>query len=244
MDVPSSLLVLPDPQVPARSPLDGLLPSDEPVRAEPAARQLPLCARKWGRFLDTGALLPGDLVLTRPILQDQVSQAIADAQLAGGLSWKHAQWTHAAVYLGDGEYICESSFKEPGFKWGVNVRSLFDYCNSEYAIRARRPIVKDEQQRIRIAVGAMARIGQRYSFGEIYAFWRDANGGKGFIYPGKESVRRTEALVCSTLYQDAYNFSFQGFRILRGFAATPAHLSASSDFEILEPAIGWLAILE
>jgi hypothetical protein len=53
---------------------------------------------------------------------------------------------------------------------------------------------------------------------------------------------RIDALVCSTLYQDAYNFAFQGTSIRMGALCTPAHLSASPDFEANEPALRWLEI--
>ncbi len=191
--------------------------------------------------MDTSELLPGDLILTRSVAPDYVSRRITEAQLRGGLASRHAQWTHAAVYLGDGEHICEASFKEPGFRWGVNIRSIFEYCNNEFAIRARRPKGLDDRQRIRIAVGAMANIGKRYSFREILKF-RQAAAKGSFWGPGTRQSINPNALVCSTLYQDAYNFSYQGMTLRMGMLCTPAHLSASTDFESTDPSLGWLEI--
>ena len=222
---------------------DGLLPSDAAVGRIAVDRQLPPCSREWGRLLDTKNLLPGDLLLFRSINPDRVSSGISSAQAQGGLAVCHAQWTHAAVYLGDGEHICESTFKERGMRWGVNIRSVHHYCNKEYAIRARRPIVTDEKQRISIAVGAMARLSNRYNFFDIIRFKKAAQKGL-FRFAGMKSVPiSTDAVVCSTLYQDALSFSFHGLRSVHGFAATPAHLSASTDFEAVDPALNWIEIL-
>jgi hypothetical protein len=164
---------------------EGLLPSAAPAGTIRIDRELPKAARDWGRIIDFTALEAGDLLLFRPVnpAADSISRRIRQAQADGGLHRRHAQWTHAAVYLGDGEHICEANFKVPGQPDGVTLRSGFEYCDGGYAIRARR------------------------------------------------------------LYQDAYNFAFQGAGVRMGSLCTPAHLSASSDFEQNEPNLQWLEIV-
>src|SRR5262249_35818251 len=125
----------------ARKSCDGLLPDDLPSGTIQIDRQLPLAAPQWGRIVDLSKLEPGDLVLTRPMHpnSDFASLAITSAQQEGGFPIRHAQWTHAAVYLRDDEHICEANIKSPGYPNGVVIRSAFEYCDGTYAMRARRP---------------------------------------------------------------------------------------------------------
>src|SRR6476659_3689762 len=96
---------------------DGLLPSTPATRSVPAKGVLPPAARKWGRMLDLEDLEPGDLILFRPVNPnlDKISQLIIAAQMQAGFSEEDARWTHAAVYLGDGELICEANIWLAGF---------------------------------------------------------------------------------------------------------------------------------
>lgn len=161
---------------------DGLLPATAPARKERVDRELPQEARSWGRILDLTHLEAGDLLLFRnvPPHIDRVAKAIVSAQSKGGLHERHAQWTHAAVYLGDGEHVCEANFGLAGFPRGVIMRSAHCYCDGTYAIRARRPRNMDERQRLRIALGAMSNLGKGYSLGQIFSFWSAARTGRGF----------------------------------------------------------------
>jgi cell wall-associated NlpC family hydrolase len=224
---------------------EGLLPSAAPAGTIRIDRELPKAARDWGRIIDFTALEAGDLLLFRPVnlAADSISRRIMQPQDDGGLHQRHAQWTHAAVYLGDGEHICEANFKVPGQPDGVTLRSGFEYCDGGYAIRARRPKNMTPQQRLRIAIGALTNIGKSYSFWQIVKFAKAAAGGGFFRYLGRGPKNPAQAFVCSTLYQDAYNFAFQGAGVRMGSLCTPAHLSASSDFEQNEPNLQWLEIV-
>jgi hypothetical protein len=225
---------------------DGLVPSAPPQRDVRIDRQLPPQARKWGRVLDLSQCESGDLILTRPAdpKTDHISRAITKAQVNGGFDLEHAQWTHAAVYLGDDEHLCEATFKTPGYRAGVIIRSLFEYCDGTYAIRARRPKSMAAKDRLRIAIGALTNLGSSYSVLQIIQFGTAALSGRGFW--GGTQARgpriKMRALVCSTLYQDAYNFAFRGNTVRMGSLCTPAHLSASPDFEEVDPQLSWLRI--
>jgi hypothetical protein len=227
---------------------DGLLPSVEPADIVRIDRELPEEARTWGRIVDLSALEPGDLLLFREVPKegqapDDISDQIVKAQEVNFAS-RHAQWTHAAVYLGDDEHICEANFKIPGAPPGVNIRSAFTYCDGSHAIRARRPKNMTPKQRLRIAIGALSNLGASYDFTQIISFANAAHRGRGFW----KSLRRvpayrTQSFVCSTFYQDAYNFAFQGDTLRMGMPCTPAHLSASTDFGVDEPPLRWLKII-
>lgn len=222
-----------------------LHPEAEPCGNYIADRELPTEALASGLVIDTSRLEPGDLILTRPAngQAEDISKMIQNAQKLGGLVERHARWTHAAVYLGDGEHICEANFKITGWKSGVMIRSIHVYSDKKHIIRARRPKVKDHKQRIRIAIGALHNLGKGYSFREIFYFWRASRSGKG-IFNGRDRRLRIppKTLVCSTLYQDAFNFSGSGTMLRLGSLCTPAHLSASEDFEVDDPELGWLKI--
>lgn len=208
-------------------------------------RELPVQARTWGRILDTSHMEAGDLFLTRLIAPetDRVSRAIIDSQERGGFHRRHAQWTHAAVYLGDDEYVCEANFKIPGYSNGVILRSAFFYCDGSYAIRVRRPRNMTPKQRLRIAIGALSNLGVPYSWRQLLQFSMAANRGRGFWEETPRGPRiATRALVCSTLYQDAFTFALQGNSVRLGKICTPAHLSASTDFEPDDPQLAWLGV--
>jgi hypothetical protein len=223
---------------------DGLLPSAQVGGTARVDRELPREARSWGRILDLSQLDAGDLLLFRSVDpgSDLISDGIEKAQLAGGFPKRHAQWTHAAVYLGDDEHVCEANFKVPGRPNGVIIRSAFDYCDGSHAVRARRPKNMSSKQRLRIAIGALTSLGKGYNFWQIAEFAQAAVAERGFkrLWRGLRSP--PQGFVCSTLYQDAYNFAFQGTSIRLGSLCTPAHLSASGDFEEADPSLQWLTI--
>lgn len=155
-----------------------LTPDAEVGWSKQIDRQLPACAREWGRIVDTTNLRPGDLILVRSVAPDKVGARICDAQVKGGFSQAHAQWTHAAVYLGDGDNICESTFKETSFSGGVIMRSIHFYSNGESALKARTPKNMTIEQRIGIALGAVTRLRDGYSFRDIIGFARAAYSGE------------------------------------------------------------------
>jgi hypothetical protein len=224
---------------------DGLHPDAPPSDQIRVDRELPVEARTWGRILDVSALEAGDLILFRSAHTnlDRISRRIVDAQTRGGFHERHARWTHAAVYLGDDEHIGEASFWVRGFPSGVILRSIHSYCDGTHVIRARRPRDMTTKQRLRIAIGALRNLRKGYSFRQIAQFYIAAASGRGF-WSGMPRGPRigVRALVCSTLYQDAFNFAHHGTRVLLGTLSTPAHLSASTDFEADEPRPGWLQI--
>src|ERR1700730_13201957 len=57
--------------------------------------------------------------------------------MKGGYAPLDARWTHAAVYLGDGQNICEATFTSILFGGRVAFNPQLNYCGS-HAIRVRR----------------------------------------------------------------------------------------------------------
>jgi hypothetical protein len=227
-----------------RSDADGLTPDVAPTRIMRADRELPPEARCTGRMLDTTRLRPGDLILTRPSKpnDDPIGRRISKAQENGGFVQRHARWTHAAVYLGDGEHICEASVSLFPPRAKIHMCSIHKFCDGKRVIRARSPKGFTAEQRIRLALGAMTNLEKRYDFSLIAQFYLIAFTGRVFSNMPKKARMRTSTLVCSTLYQDAYSFAVDGGAVTTGSFCTPAHLSASDLFEENEPPLEWMGI--
>jgi hypothetical protein len=206
---------------------DGLVPDAAPGGSIRIDHELPEEARDSLRVIDLSALEAGDLILFRPVPADadRISIEIVHHQ-ERVFPRRRAQWTHAAVYLGDDEHICEANFKVPNIPQGVNIRSIFSYCDGAHAIRA------------------VTNVGAGYGFKNILRFAWAANTHRGFRNTFRWDIKyaETQSFVCSTLYQDAYNFAFRGATIRQGSPATPAHLSASTDFAPNDLPLQWLTI--
>lgn len=201
---------------------------------------LPEGVRKFGRFPDVNALLPGDLILTRALKCDYVSKRIHGAQKQGGQHWRDARWTHAAVYMGDKIRVIEANFD--WFQWGQNgvkMAQLSDYVGG-YRLRFRRFPGLTPDERWLIVIAAMTRINAPYRFRYLFSalgaagwgFWRDRND------PRRAS--RNTGYVCSTLYQDSVA-KVTG-RLIEETAGvcTPGTLSSTKTLQ--DVPIGWLKI--
>jgi hypothetical protein len=105
-----------------------------------------------------------------------------------------------------------------------------------------------QQQRIRIAIGALTNLGKGYSFDQIVNFAVDASK-EGWLNRLKRVFGSShgprpppQSFVCSTLYQDALTYASRGNSVRLGALCTPAQLSASVDFESNDPPLSWLEI--
>jgi hypothetical protein len=105
-----------------------------------------------------------------------------------------------------------------------------------------------QQQRIRIAIGALTNLGKGYGFYQIVNFAVDASRQgwlsslKGLFGSPSGPRYPAQSFVCSTLYQDALTYASRGSSVRLGALCTPAQLSASGDFENNDPPLGWLEI--
>ena len=159
---------------------------------------IPPSLRQFGRFPDVSKWLPGDLLLLSSIKPRRISQYIIHGQERGGYASEDARWHHAAVYLGDGINICEAV---PGK--GVRYTPIYHYIGG-YLLRIRRDPTLTMDQRWRIAMQSLTRLGSSYGFRGILSLIRQS--WQGYWQPDNRLpllvVART--LICSQLFSDSY----------------------------------------
>lgn len=208
-----------------------LLPSDTPDGAISVSRALPPATRSFGKLIDTSALKPGDLMLSRDLNPEWTGRAIVSVQVKGGYAEPDARWTHAAMYVGDGAHVVEATFDSPMSGGSVRLTGLDDYCKGEAAVRFRRSsFLETDEDRWRLCVRALKRLHRPYSFGKAIEMWfRVAIGGSGF-FDEDQKYSVSDAVICSTLYADAYNETTRRSLGEIGGACVPAWLSVSDEF--------------
>jgi hypothetical protein len=219
-----------------------LHPARQAATSAQARRALPPSTRRFGKLVDTRNLRPGDLLLSRELEPDDVSRRIADIQTEGGYADHDGQWTHAAMYVGDDTSIVEATFD--GFMEGGNVRltSLDEYCNGQNALRFRRSrFIATDRDGWRVCVRAMSRLKEPYSFGYIAQTWFNVVFRKRGFYSAERQRPTTKAVVCSTLYADAYNEALRRSLGEVNGACVPAWLSASDEFQDVQAE--WVSVI-
>jgi len=180
--------------------------------------------REFGFFPDINNWFPGDLLLVSSIKPRWISSQIIKAQERGGYSGKDAIWHHAALYLGEGS-ICEASAR------GVHVQDMFSYIGT-HLLRLRRDPQLKADDRYRLAMYALFRLRQSYSFRTIVqlffwsfsGYWKDSEMA---VYPFGIG-----AVICSELYANAYSMATSKL-ICNPFPrfVVPAALSMTSTLE-------------
>lgn len=104
------------------------------------------------------------MVLVRDIEPDWVGRGIEKSQLRGGYAQADAQWSHAALYLGDRLTVCEATFSLAGGPRGVVQTPLWEYCGKS-AVRVRRPrAVTNNDDAWLLAIKAMTQLRKEYDF--------------------------------------------------------------------------------
>lgn len=203
---------------------------------------IPESVRKFGWIFDTSLLEPADLILVRETKTDRVGRAIVGAQLRGGYHCNDARWTHAAMYVGDGITLCEATFSlNPFEKGGVILTPVWEYCGS-HIVRVRRPKeLKTSNDRWLVAISALTNLNKAYDFGYILNLAFRAQRGEGFWANDTRCHLKPSALVCSTLYADAYTRHTR--KVLgekENGHCTPAYLSQCDQF--VDVGVNWLEI--
>ncbi|MDR6640873.1 hypothetical protein J2X57_000067 [Luteibacter sp. 1214] len=219
-----------------------LLPTDAASGTTPSNITLPPQARAFGRLIDHQNIAPGDLLLTRPFggrENDWVSRGIVKAQ-ASAYEEQDAQWTHAAVCLGDGQNVVEANFKIPGLRRGVMIRNLQEYADGQHALKLRRPRMSD-LERYRIVIGALTQGKQTYDFSYLIRLAWNAWRGRGLWDSNQRPIRiSSKAVVCSTLYAQAMHYASNIELGGRARICVPALLSCSNYFTDVQ--LRWLAL--
>ncbi|HTV49185.1 MAG TPA: hypothetical protein VMG59_12155 [Phycisphaerae bacterium] len=220
-----------------------LLPNNDSKGTISDLRALPDTTRKFGKLIDTKKLCAGDLLLVRDVkVNDFVSKWISQVQNKGGYKDQDAQWTHAAMYIGDGYNVVEATFDSLVRGGNVRITNLDKYCNGTSVLRFRRPkYIKEERQGWRLCIRALSRLNIPYNFAETVKMWfNTVLGGVGF-YSEKVKYHTSRALICSTLYADSYNEAFNKNLGEKCGACLPAFLSLSEEFDDVE--VSWLKII-
>jgi hypothetical protein len=86
------------PQRLEREPHLELDADREPKGYAAVRRALPKATRKFGKLIDSSALLAGDLLLARELVPDRTSEVISTVQREGGYHAEDAKWTHGNVF--------------------------------------------------------------------------------------------------------------------------------------------------
>lgn len=214
-----------------------LQPNDAPEGVHIFEGPLSQKELKFGKVLDLTQLLPGDLLLVCACEPGLVGRAIRQVQQRGGYLSEHAQWEHAAIYIGKG-VICEAT------RGGVR-RSMLSKYVGDHFIRVRRNLTLSIEQRYETAIHALAIQGFSYDFWEIFRLWKSARFGFGDST--KANVQRLgtqypkRATICSQLYADCHT-SVTKIVIgnLDGGETTPACLSTAP--LLTDVRLRWLAI--
>jgi hypothetical protein len=196
---------------------------------------LPVFMRKKGVFPDQDRMLIGDLVLVSPHAPKAHQTAIRSMQ-SKRYDEAHAQWTHAAVYIGEGK-LCEATTK------GVVVSELNELF-SDYSVRFRRFQSDDVGHRFKIAIGALREMTKPYDWSRIKEFAKEVvQKVKTSPFKAERTSRPVErtAHICSALYCEAFHFSVGRFPVRSNvYPVSPADLSASNSISDVD--LSWLRI--
>lgn len=186
-------------------------------------------ATKFGYYPDSTVLLPGDLVLTRPVKPEFASKAIIYYQK---LHWPEtAEWTHAAMYLGTRGKIVEATFDNLLKGGSVQVATLGDYISDHFMEFRRIPGI-DSESRWLLAINAMTSMRRPYSFSKLFDFVKNRTRSVGYYVKPKK-------MVCSTLYEKAVSDTLD-LIICSGRMVSPAALAETHQLQTID--VGWVKI--
>jgi hypothetical protein len=223
------------------SPQLTLHPDKEARSRFIARRAISPETRSFGKLIDCAPLQPGDLLLSCDLKPDIVSNLIAKVQLDGGYAEADARWTHAAMYLGDDENLVEATFDNLFSAGRVRMTSLDEYCKGNYELRFRRSkYVNGNEYGWRLCVRALSRLRQPYDFAQAARLWWDVRVRKAGFSDGRNRRTASEAVICSTLYADAYDEAIRRRLGEIGGVCVPAWLSITDEFHDID--VDWARI--
>jgi uncharacterized protein YycO len=178
--------------------------------------------RKFGFAPFLLNLVPGDLILVSRTRID-ISSKLIRAYQRQFFSESLSQWTHVALYIGNG-HIVHAVGK------GVRIGHIHDYVPT-HKIFVRRYKKLTTDKRNKMGLYACSSIGKKYQYAAMWQFLRAVvSTWTGTRYIGRKYT------ICSQLYADAFTYSAN--RTLTGVPldghATPAHLAACPDYVDIE----------
>lgn len=172
-------------------------------------------------------------MLVSALAPPSVSRAIQQVQRAAGFAQPHAQWHHAAVYVGHG-LVCEALIT------GARANSLWKYCSGTHRLLFRRDERLSDLESCHVALHAALKLKYRYSWGSILQLLLQARTGWGHgPSPRPLSARAT---ICSQLFADAYGLvSKRTLAPAATAGVAPAHLAADTAL-LQDVPMQWLAL--
>jgi hypothetical protein len=194
---------------------------------------LPPDLRGLGYAPAVDQLMPGDLLLFKPVGSSLVSRNIARAQMQAGFAASHAEWTHAAIVLYDDVMV-------EAVPWsGVVQKSLYGRISDHVTLVRRNPTL-DDRTRYRIALRALGMLNRRYDHGGALLLGWDLLKG---LWSEVDLTANRQIVICSQVYADAHGEMAD--KRLKDCpyraATTPAHLAATPDLDDI--AINWRRIV-
>jgi len=193
------------------------------------AGPLPAAVRKFGRYLDTSALLPGDLILFNAKRPTITSRAIIRVQQRGGYREDDARWHHAAVYTGEDEIV-------EAVLHGVRHNPIFSYFPS-HRTRVRRDASLTAPQRLSLVVKAMSNMRKNYSLGQLPLLCWDAL--RGYWQPAPID-RPSFVTICSEVYAKSYAAATMRYLCNPALIVKPADLSLTT--LLTDVPLSWMQI--
>lgn len=204
----------------------GFVPDDD----APEITQIGQHIRAFGFYPNYRLLLPGDFLLFQSDHANWISRRIVALQDDLGFGPSDAKWTHVAIYAGD-RFICDAA---PG---GVRHRSLDSYVGT-HTLRVRRVPNLPVEDRFRLVIAAMTRLGDKYSYflgwKLLREYRRSLSKKLRYSLPGNRGV------ICSQLAAEAFLYTTRTALSTDTSLYSPAHISASGRLD--EVRIGWLRL--
>lgn len=167
---------------------------------------IPKALIEWGRVPDFDVWHPGDLVLVKDKKPDWISKAIQRIQ-EPGYGPEHAEWTHAAIYLGDGLMLCEAQLDPAQRIFSVIVAYCWNYFGTHDLLVKRSNYALDKEAGWAIAAAAATKIGGAYDWKFILklAAERLLVGDDVLVHDQSGKIS-ANSYVCSSLYSTAHAY--------------------------------------
>ena len=145
------------------------------------------------------------------------------------------------MYLGDKSSIVEATFDSIYANGSVRITSLDDYCQGNHLLRFRRSrYVQIPSDGWPLCVRALSRLQRPYSFAQAAILWWKVVMRKATFDNDEFNRSTSKAVICSTLYADAYTEATRRTLGEISGVCVPAWLSVSDEFD--DVATQWLGI--
>jgi hypothetical protein len=165
---------------------------------------IPNLVRKHGKWPDFDAWHPGDVILVKSKEPDSISKAIQKIQ-EPGYGAKYAEWTHVAIYLGDGLMLCEAQIDVTERIFSVIVSPIWDYFVGHEIMLRRSKWAEEKEKGWAIATAAATKIGMAYDWQFILKLASDRLFlGEDVLVHDHTGKISADRYVCSSLYSTAH----------------------------------------